>query len=692
MDQPKHFFDVYCLYEKHIEATHDSKRAKNILSETRCAIMRPLLLGWGYQGKIGGSKIMPAEVQAAKEFMKTQKLEKLLDARKAQQRGFELLKRSQKSQGVYGARLNQLLIWCEQQAWWTFKRLHPAVITPDQCCPTLGKTKAFEKRSLTNRRGRYSSYTLQPQETNSNLEAELKQFYQFLTEPEWPGRVTEKISHSCADGYLSEIRLILGWFYRYQPVPQEQLSLGLLIPKLTNKELANRSDKEKKGLWKPHQLKLETWLCKHLKFLREVRGSQSPRTKLSRLTALSALGKFVYHTEVEEVSDYADIPVLKEIGKYTYKAREEVASWQRQKRYVANQTEKWPDAVEGKTVLTTVREQILEPLRQECRCRYGNGKPRGDSALATSFQRYLAWSLLADMPARRQEEYRSLKISLSCPIERPKEVPLNGLYHPLPPERKRERLYDGTLDDNYLYKTYVHKGKSYKNGVWILDIQDYKTLEIHSPQSIVVPNRQFADGTCLYDYIERYLYGWWTPGGRKNQFFYDWWQPELLGCRGRWITLGRAEFNPRDVCCLQDKTESDFWSWGYLFVQPKVGLPLNGSKFGALVEVPAHRLSGKYISPHTMRSIWATWAFQVGLSDQQKESLAYAMGHTLRTLKKMYERCTPNEKRRPIEEAIDELLFETLQSNLTADSVELARRLQKLTSTQRQRLVEMLPL
>jgi hypothetical protein len=51
MDQPKNFFDVYCLYEKHIEATHDSKRAKNILSETRCAIMRPLLLGWGYQEK-----------------------------------------------------------------------------------------------------------------------------------------------------------------------------------------------------------------------------------------------------------------------------------------------------------------------------------------------------------------------------------------------------------------------------------------------------------------------------------------------------------------------------------------------------------------------------------------------------------------------------------------------------------------
>jgi integrase len=264
------------------------------------------------------------------------------------------------------------------------------------------------------------------------------------------------------------------------------------------------------------------------------------------------------------------------------------------------------------------------------------------------------------------------------------------LYHPKPPEGKRERLYDGTLDDNYLYKTYVYKGKSYKNGVWVLDIQDYKTLEIYSPQSILVPNRQFADGTCLYDHIERYLYGWWTPGGRKNQFFYDWWQPELLGRRGRWITLGRAEFNPRDVCCPQDKTEPDFWSWGYLFVQPRVGLPLNGSEFADLVEVPAHRLTGKYISPHTMRAVWATWAFQVGLTDQQKESLAYAMGHKVKTLKTIYERCTPDEKRRPIEEAIDELLFETLQSDSTPDPAELARQLEKLTLVERQSLVQML--
>ncbi len=96
-----------------------------------------------------------------------------------------------------------------------------------------------------------------------------------------------------------------------------------------------------------------------------------------------------------------------------------------------------------------------------------------------------------------------------------------------------------------------------------------------------------------------------------------------------------------------------------------------------------------------MRSIWATWAFQVGLTDQQKESLAYAMGHTVETLRKIYERCTPEEKRRPIEEAITELLFDTFPSekqeiSSNFDSSELVLKLQKLTPVERQRLLEML--
>ncbi|MEP0755742.1 hypothetical protein NDA03_26525 [Trichocoleus sp. Lan] len=694
MEEPKNLFTVYHLYATQIEAIHSPKKAKVILIETRAAILRPLLTGWGYSFTVGSGKITIAEMQAAFEFMKTIQVKELPNARLVLKEGLNKVGYSQKNCKVFTTRIKQFLNWCQEQSWWPIRPLAPANTT-DESCPTPLQTKVFEDKNLTLQRGHKFRYTLQPQEISSLLQAELEEFEQFLTSPEWPGRVTDAITQSGANNYLSSIRLMLGWFNQYQGVSKEELSLSRLIPKLTNESLSNLSEDEQQKRWKRSQKELEAWLCKYLTFLREIVQSQSPRTKIARWTALSALGRFLYYTEIEDVDDYDKIPVLKVIAKYSHKASVEIAEWERQKRYVADQELKWPDPIEGKTGLSTVREQVLEPLRKECRFKTKDKKPRGGSAIATSLQRYLVWSFLANMPARRQEELRSLKLSLCCPIKRPQEVPSDGLYHPLPPLEMRSKRYDGSLEDNYLYKTYVHKREFYAHGVWVLDIQKYKTFKMHGPQSIVIPNRQFGDGTYLYDYIERYLYGWWLPGGRNKQQIYDWWLPELMGCRGRWVTQGRIEFNPKDLPCTKDKTDGDIWSWGYLFVRSSAGVPFKAGEFALLVENSAHRVSGKYISPHTMRSIWATWAYQVQLTDQQKESLAYAMGHTLKTLKTIYERCTPEEKRRPIEEAIDEMLFKTFQPQkpetpLTPDLAQLAQKLEKLTGSQREQLLKQL--
>jgi hypothetical protein len=277
-------------------------------------------------------------------------------------------------------------------------------------------------------------------------------------------------------------------------------------------------------------------------------------------------------------------------------------------------------------------------------------------------------------------------------VKRPSDVPQNGLYHPLPPTEVREKDWDGTLKDNYLYKTYNHKKKPYPEGVWVMDIQHYKTRSTHSAQSIMIPNRQFSDGSCFYDYLERYLYGSWMSEGYNNRLVYDWWQSELLGQRGRWVTLGRAEFNPGDACYLPTGNHSALWSWGYVFVLPDLGTLADGSCFGSSFAKTAHRLIGKRITPHMMRYIWATWAYQVRLNDAQLRSLAYAMGHTVETLRGMYERCTPEEKRRPIEEAISELLFDQLPATEPIVEVKpnwetLLGELQKLSSTEREQLL-----
>jgi hypothetical protein len=158
------------------------------------------------------------------------------------------------------------------------------------------------------------------------------------------------------------------------------------------------------------------------------------------------------------------------------------------------------------------------------------------------------------------------------------------------------------------------------------------------------------------------------------------------------MTLGRAEFNPGDACCLPTSNHSALWSWGYVFVLPELGTLADGPSFGGSFEKSAHRLIGKRITPHTMRYIWATWAYQVRLNDAQLRSLAYAMGHTVETLRGMYERCTPEEKRRPIEEAISELLFDQPpaaepQMEARPNWETLLGDLQKLSSTEREQLI-----
>lgn len=147
------------------------------------------------------------------------------------------------------------------------------------------------------------------------------------------------------------------------------------------------------------------------------------------------------------------------------------------------------------------------------------------------------------MPARRQEEYRSLRVSLCCPVKRPADVPPNGLYHPLPPAEVRLRRHDSSLADNYFHKTYAYKNSNYPDGAWVLDVQEYKTSDTYSPQSVVIPNRRFSDGTCLYDHIERYLYGWWMPGVGKNPFVYDWWHQPLISSPANNLRLS-PDFNP----------------------------------------------------------------------------------------------------------------------------------------------------
>ena len=653
-DDPQNLFNTIELFQEEITIISNSNH-QQIKNELNTALFHYYLPQVGFQRTHSGRKMTFDEKESGQNFTKSLPIKNLLKMRELVQRSFEENNVSQANRNTYGGRIEKFLTWASQQIWWPGSRREKI---KDQCCPPLrNKNGRVANNKLTERNFTYKKYILTAKQTPPLLQAQLDEFFAYLTEIDYPGRVVSPICISTAKEYLKNIQLNLGYLHNIENVSLETLSLDLIVPLLREEDLEHLSNSEQKKLWKQKKQSLDIFICKYLKFIRDFNNSQSPHTRMTKLTSITALAKFLYINEVERDTEYREIPLFSVLDNRVNEITEELTEWRNNKRSVSEWSKKWPDVPPGKTALEVIQEQIVEPLRLECRPRNKRGDFRPAFSLAESYKNYLKWGLLSYLPARRQEEYRELRIALSCPISRPKHIPLDGLYQPLPPNEQRSHGKMGGINDNFLYFTYSLDDKFYPQGVWVLDTKKYKTAKTHGGQSIIITNPVFEDGSCFYDYIERYLYGWWSSEPYKNRQAYTWWNPELQGRFGKWLMSGRFEFQPVDSCILPHDEKSPIWTWGYVFIQSKTGLCANGTSFAKVFESSSQRLISKRISPHTLRSAWATWAYQKNSSDAEIRSLAYAMGHSEKTLRGMYEKCTPAEKRQAIEEAIAQKLF-----------------------------------
>ena len=527
------------LYFEEIRNRYPTQKAECAINEFRSGLFRFLLPEWGLKRITHGRKMTEVDVAAATEYTKTIYVQRLLRARDLLRIALDKATVSQASRNTYGNRIERFLQWAEQQTWWPCERL---LRIQNQCRPPqhLSGRRNYSDLPLTSRNGQYIQYRLIEAATPPALQAQLEDLDRFLAAARFPGRVFNPVKSNTRDTYMKDVRLLLGFFYQHkqEPVPLHQLRLEDLVPLVTEDDLEGLSYRQQQKLWREKQLYLESWLCEYFEFIKVQNNSTSPRTQLGKLIAAQRIAHYLYRYQVSRKGDYRSIPVLVTLGDEISKVVASKKRWEKTKTYVANQERKWPEAVEGETALTTVRREIVEPLRLECRPRRKDGVFRESFVIAISHQHYLKWALLTDLPPRRQKAYRTTKIALSCPIERPSDVPLDGYCFPLLPPEEREKNHDGTLADNYLYKTYLYKGKTYPLGIWILELTSFKTDETYGVYSMVIPDRCFEDGSTFYQHIERYLCGWWMPEGKKKLQAYDWWEPQLKGQRGRWVLTG----------------------------------------------------------------------------------------------------------------------------------------------------------
>ncbi|MDX2216861.1 MAG: hypothetical protein SFY66_26580 [Oculatellaceae cyanobacterium bins.114] len=689
----QNLLDAFLDIEEVVKDLHGEQAAQSKNNELR-TLRRRFLASACKKAPITTDRKMTEETgKEADECLRNQPIKRLLKLQSDLQSGFDLMNASRASRNTYSARLEWFLNLAKECPWWPNSQ---TVNIQNQCRPGrhVSGRRHYSDLPLTVRSGQYEQYRLREEETPPHLQPELEDFYCFLVAPVYPKRVCDAVKDSTADTYLKDIRLELGYWHHIRGMPLEELTLDCLVPLVTEEQLEGLSHREQQNLWDEKQLHIEEWTEEYFQEIQRRNNSLSPRTKNGKLLALQRLAHYRYRHQVRRKRDYDTIPVMSVIQEKIGQIVKVIKKWQKTRTYVANQDRKWPDVVEGETALTTLRRTVVEPLRLETRPRRKNAAFREGHAIAKSTQHYLKWAFVSDVPPRRQFDLRTTKVALSCPLKRPDDVPIDGYYFPLPPPAVRDKDHDGTVADNYLYKTYIHKGKLYPEGIWVLELCSFKTDETYGVYSMVIPNRQFGDDTHFYEYLEHYLCGWWMPGKFYKRHRYTWWDAKLKGQVGHWITKGWMEFEPKDLEVVEEP-RGPLWRWGYLFPLPETGEQGDGTTFGGSYLRTSYHLIGKRITPHMVRYFWATWAFQVGLTDRQLESLAYAMGHSVKALREMYERCTPEEKLRPIFEVIDRLLFEKLEEPPTDEKVDeripmrLVAELRKLSPEERQQIMQM---
>lgn len=694
---PKNLFEALEFYYQEIEASRSLNQAKNIKHETDSSLVRFILSELRFQREDPLRRMTAAEIEAAHAFMKTVSIRFLPKLLQLAEKAFERLHTSKSVRNTYGARIQQFQASCAEQPWYPGYRTQNPKFKDECSLPLLrqyGRTSETllipEKRGVTV--SAYYNYSLKPDEISAQLQEELDEFVKFIGDKHYVDRVIAPIALEGVAAHEYAIRLILGWWHRYYnpALPLEKLSLNLLVPKITNEVLEPMSEPERKRFWREQKRSLKSWVLAYFEFQEDKLKSRSPRTREVKLAKIAKVAYFQYAAEVEEIRDYDQMPLVGTIKELQRTYRKEVREWTQNRRYAADQSQKWPDIPEGKTALTVLKEGLFEKIRCRCRQRNSSGVFHAARPLAQFHATFLMWADVLLEPPRRQQEARSRRVALSCPIKRPVSVPANGVYHPLPPDEVRERDRDGVIADNYLYRVYERNGVYYPEGIWVKQICQYKTRKYHGPQDIIIRNQSLGEGLTLYDYIERYLYGWWHLGNFRDSNTYSWWDEALQGRRGRWLTKGVMEFE--SPCHLVTDPRAGDWAWTLLFPCPKTGNAHTTDSLSRLFAVSSHEWLGRRITPHVLRHVWATWAFQVGLADAEIHSLAYAMGTTYETLKKWYQRCTPDDKRRLIEEVIDDHFLDVMGQMMgdeQPNSLELRRVLnlaQKLSPEERQRL------
>lgn len=583
-------YDAWLCYEQSLRTTMPLDKADATLLQAQTALVRYTLPAWGFPLP-KGKRLSREERKQGLDFLKQVKLEQLQDALELQHALFEQLQVAGNSRRNYRWALNNFIDWCKEQPWSSFV----AWSDTKRSTPRRRERKgsATDVR-LTTRKAR-KSYRLAPEQIPPTLQQELKAFHQFLIQPPSTARLDSPVSPATAQQHQQQLLRIFGWLHQVQAVPLEDLGFHCLIEFVPIPSRLQHSETQPQG--QVADEKTIGLVQAYLEWLRGKQsknsqlpsdGIQSPHTELKVLDTFLAVAKFVYWQEKQpNLGDIeAEFPTVTLLRRLRRQTGEKVKSH----RLVSDRSKQlleWTEFLEfGEVLRLECTPRFLQSTQSQ---QEGKtlGSRRSRSAIALSYQRFLLFALFAYLALEQPTALRTLKVSSLVQTD-----------------AKLKNLLSSS-EEGCLYR---------EEGRWWVKLPATRkggTVRIGSP---IVPNIQYADGRCLYQYLEE----WLLTYSYEDEKGMSWEVPGLRSC-----------FNPQH---------------DYLFTM-KNGQPYQSlTAFSQLLANPSYRITGKIVSPHSFRHLFASFhkadASKAKLGDlehyvalkQEIHDTGHKMGHAPRDM------------------------------------------------------------
>ncbi|WP_071192416.1 hypothetical protein [Trichormus sp. NMC-1] len=500
------YYNRYCEYLR----LNDSE---NDITSLQSIIIKYLVPAYGGSSP-SGKRATSAEIEAGINYLQEISIEELKDALKLIEAQFELLGVTKRKCYIPRSRIRNWLNWHQSQGDFGFL---PQQTLPEfntfytngirQKQPKPGK-KLHDNRCPIHK---LCAKRFPDDYLNPHLEQEIKDYKAWrLANDIRPGSIaTEE----------EQILQVLGWLHRYEGIPLEQLSFECLISK---SQLIFRlndypDDWDDWNVWGKFLFEKEKGtqsardqaksdmdrIKRYLSFL-----NGHPNSQKKRVSLLIAMGKFIYRDLIgsDDCPRERDIPIIQRLLNLQVELGKKAKSVANTVSYHETSVS-WEEAIKAMEKQRRRAEQVILYFKRNSRKGYSE-KQRPETAIAKELQKFLSLAFCLLVPSRSRTFY-DLRIG--------------------------ETFKEGILSENKFFGVADLKEK----GVWEKvknqvafyihhEAEDYKTGKAIAPVLlnnggwwVELPNIEFKNNLCLYDYVRRWLeWGRGVKGAVEHNFFF----------------------------------------------------------------------------------------------------------------------------------------------------------------------------